>query len=258
MTSILNVSVMPHLNETNYLTWNICMCTLLICADLWGIVSGKEAAPNPATASTTTVDTFTLCQLKAAAKIALYVDDSQIIRVQGDDPKTIWDTLTSVHCAHGLSTQLAAMRKFSHMEKRLEQSITSWVGDVKAQAHLMKDIRIELPDLLTIVILTSSLPCEYDSVVVALDAVKPDELTLELAISQLLNEEEHHLSCKQLDDYKALLIKGESNSSNATFAIHSRANITCFKCGKKGHYAKDCLKEKEHANLVKEVPDAAW
>ena len=164
MTSILNVSVMPHLNETNYLTWNIRMCTLLICADLWGIVSGKEAAPNPATASTTTVDTFTLCQLKAAAKIALYVDDSQIIRVQGDDPKTIWDTLTSVHCAHGLSTQLAAMRKFSHMEKRLEQSITSWVGDVKAQAHLMKDIRIELPDLLTIVILTSSLPCEYDSV----------------------------------------------------------------------------------------------
>ena len=174
MTSILNVSVMPHLNETNYLTWNICMCALLIRANLWGIVSGKEAAPDPATASTTAVDAFALRQLKAAAEIALYIDDSQIIHVQGDDPKTIWDTLASVHCAHGLSTQLAAMRKFSRMEKCLEQSITSWVGNVKAQAHLMKDIGIELPDLLTIVVLTSSLPHEYDSVVVALDAVKPD------------------------------------------------------------------------------------
>ena len=61
MTSILNVSVMPCLNETNYLTWNIHMRALLIHANLWGIVSGKEAAPDPATASTTAVNTFTLC-----------------------------------------------------------------------------------------------------------------------------------------------------------------------------------------------------
>ena len=134
----------------------------------------------------------------------------------------------------------------------------SWVGDVKAQAHLMKDIGIKLPDLLTIVVLTSSLPHKYNSVIVALNAVKPNELTLELAFSQLLNEEECHLSHKQLDDYKVSLIKGKSDSSNTAFAVHSRANIICFKCGKKGHYAKDCLEEKEHANLVKEVPDAAW
>ena len=134
----------------------------------------------------------------------------------------------------------------------------SWVGDVKAQAYFMKDIGIELPDLLTIVILTSSLPLEYGSVVVALNAVKSNELTLELAISQLLKEEECHLSHKQHNDYKVSLIKGKSDSSDATFAIHSRVNTTCFKCGKKGHYAKDCLEEKECANLVKEAPDAAW
>ena len=50
----------------------------------------------------------------------------------------------------------------------------------------------------------------------------------------------------------------KSNSSNAAFAVHPRANVTCFKCGKKGHYAKDYLEEKERTNLVKEVSDAAW
>ena len=122
----------------------------------------------------------------------------------------------------------------------------------------MKDIGIKLLDLLTIVVLTSGLPPEYDSIIVALDAIKPNELTLELVISHLLNEEERHLSHRQLDDYKASLIKGESDGPDTTFTARSRANVTCFKCGTKGHYAKDCQMGKEHANLVKEEPDAAW
>ncbi|KAI9463407.1 hypothetical protein HD554DRAFT_2027150, partial [Boletus coccyginus] len=119
----------------------------------------------------------------------------------------------------------------------------------------VKDISINLPDLLTVVVLTSGLPPKYDSVVVALDAVKPDELTLELATSHLLNEEECHLSRRQLNDYKASLVKDGSDSSDAAFVACFRANVTCFKCSKKGHYAKDCP---EHANLVEELPDSAW
>ncbi|KAF8546970.1 hypothetical protein OG21DRAFT_1364839, partial [Imleria badia] len=93
-----------------------------------------------------------------------------------------------------------------------------------------------------IIVLTSGLPSEYDSVVVALDVVKPDELTLEITISRLLNEEERHLSHKQLEDYKTSL-KGEPDS-DTTFTAHTgKVNVTCFRCGKKGHFAKDC-KEK--------------
>ena len=82
---------------------------LLICNDLWGIVSGKESPPDPSKASPMKIDAYVTHQLKATAKIALYVDDSQIIRVQGDDQQVIWNALASVHHACGLSTQLAAM-----------------------------------------------------------------------------------------------------------------------------------------------------
>ncbi|KAI9571877.1 hypothetical protein HD554DRAFT_2005872, partial [Boletus coccyginus] len=79
-----------------------------------------------------------------------------------------------------------AMQMLLHNPK---QSIILWVSDVKAQAHLMQDIRIKLPDLLTIVILTFSLPSKYDSIIIAFNAIKLNELTLDLAISRLLNEE---------------------------------------------------------------------
>jgi hypothetical protein len=222
MSSILNTTVMARLNKTNYLIWHVHMCALLICNDLWGVVSGKESPPHLTKASPMKIDNFMSCQLKAATEIVLYVDDSQIIHVQGDDPQVIRDSLTSVHRARGLSTQLAAMCKFSCMEKRPEQSIISWIGDVKMQAYLIKDIRIKLPDLFIIVVLTSGLPPDYESVIVALDVIKPDELTLELATSRLLNEEEHHLSHRQLDNYKALLVKNGSDSSvDAAFVARS-------------------------------------
>ncbi|KAG9310995.1 hypothetical protein JVU11DRAFT_8873 [Chiua virens] len=92
--------MMPHLNKTNYLTWHICMCVLLIRANLSH-------------------------QPKAATDITLYVNDSKIIHVQGNDPKVILDALASVHHTCSLSTQLAARQKFSCMEKHLEQTITS-------------------------------------------------------------------------------------------------------------------------------------
>ncbi|KAI5996763.1 hypothetical protein EDC04DRAFT_2499742, partial [Pisolithus marmoratus] len=58
----------------------------------------------------------------------LYVDNSQMPHMQGDDPHVIWSELSHIHCACGLSTQLTAMHKFSHMEKQPSQSMSSWIG----------------------------------------------------------------------------------------------------------------------------------
>ena len=109
MTGILNTTTMPRLNEMNYLTWHVRMRALLIRAKLWGIMSGKETAPDPKMASAATVESFASRQLKAAAETTLYVEDSQIPHIQSDDLKVVWDELAHVHRSHGLSTQLAAM-----------------------------------------------------------------------------------------------------------------------------------------------------
>ena len=83
MTGILNVTTIPRLNEMNYPTWHVRMCALLICTELWGITCGKETTPNPKTASAAAAKSFISCQLKAAAKITLYVEDSQIRQWHG-------------------------------------------------------------------------------------------------------------------------------------------------------------------------------
>ena len=144
------------------------------------------------------------------------------------------------------------------MEKRPDQSVSSWISDIKAQAHIIKDIGITLPNLFVIIVLTLGLPAKFDSVVVTLDSIESKSLTLEVAISRLLNEEERHLSCKLMEDYKTSLTKGEPADNAIAYAARvGKPNVTCFKCGKKGHYAKDCL-EKESAHFAEEEPNGVW
>ena len=76
------------------------------------------------------------------------------------------------------------------MKKGASQSMSLWISEIEAQAQMMKAIDIALPDLFVTVVLTSSLPPEYKAAVVALDSVNSKDLTLELAIGCLLNEEE--------------------------------------------------------------------
>ncbi|KAG1847168.1 hypothetical protein DFJ58DRAFT_663466 [Suillus subalutaceus] len=118
--------------------------------------------------------------------------------------------------------------------------MSSWIGDVCAHAHHLKCVEITLPDIFTIVVLTSGLPPEYEPVVVALDAVDSAKLTLDVAIARLLNEEERHISQQLMAEYRSSATAPEGMES-AAYAART-PNVTCFDCGNKGHYVKDCKK----------------
>jgi hypothetical protein len=80
-------------------------------------------------------------------------------------------------------------------------------------------------------VLTAGLPSSYESLIISLDAVSPNSLMLDFVISHLLNEEARQG------------IPAVNPSSSALAATHVKtplAQITCFKCQKKGHYQSHC------------------
>jgi len=226
----------PKLDDSNYIGWSTRMKAILIKRGYWSLVSGTEVLSTSADASEKAA--FTQRQLEACSELILAVDDSQLAHMDSEDPKVIWDELAKVHGARGLSTQLAAIRKFVRMEKKADQSMSSWIGDVRSLAHQMKRVGVTLPDIFTIVVLTSGLPPEYEPVVVALDAVDSTKLTLDITITRLLNEEERHLSRKLMAEYRTPTSEPAANDDSA----YATLNVTCFACGKKGHYARECKK----------------
>lgn len=186
------------------------MKAILIKQGYWSLVSGTEALTTSIQADADKLAAFTQRQLEAYSELILAIDDSQLAHMDSEDPKVIWDELAKVHGAQGLSTQLTAVRKFVRMKKKADQSMSSWIGDVRSFSHQMKRIDIILPDIFIIVVLTSGLPPEYEPVVVALDAIDSTKLTLDTTITQLLDEEERHISQKLMAEYKSPPIDPES------------------------------------------------
>ncbi|KAG6329261.1 hypothetical protein ID866_9829 [Astraeus odoratus] len=106
-----------------------------------------------------------------------------------DNPYKIWEELKHIHEAQGLSTQLTAICKFTCLEKQSNQSMSEWTGEVSSYALLMQKISIKLKDIFTVIALTSGLSPEYKSAVVVLNSLPSDQLTLNTAITCLLNKE---------------------------------------------------------------------
>jgi hypothetical protein len=143
----------PKLDDSNYISWSTRMKAILIKKSYWPLVSGKETLTNSIQADADKLAAFTQRQLEVCSELILAVEDSQLTHMDSDDPKVIWDELAKVHGARGLSTQLAAIRKFVRMEKKVDQSMSSWIGNVCSLAHQMKCVGITLPDIFTIVVL---------------------------------------------------------------------------------------------------------
>jgi hypothetical protein len=218
------------LDETNYHEWAFFMEAVLIRKELLGVVDGSVTQP-PGSPNLKPVKAFLHKQKLARAEIILRISPSQLPHVRDSDPQVIWNNLRTLHQSRGFASRLSLRRRFITMKKGDTQSIQSWVADVRRVAFQLSEIDVTVPDEDIILVLTAGLPPSYDSFIISLDAVSPDSLTLDFVVSRLLNEEARQ-GIPATDPHSVALA--------ATRAKTPLAQITCFKCQKKGHYQSNC------------------
>jgi gag-polypeptide of LTR copia-type/Zinc knuckle len=228
----------PHfekLNEMNYNDWRYVMAAMLVEKDLWDVVDGTETQPA-GSANSKAVRAFAKKQQLAHAKLILNIDKSQLPHTRYDDPKEIWESLQKVHQARGFATRLSLRRCFLYMRKRDDQPMVSWISAVKNAAFQLEAAGVTIIDEDVILALTEGLPESYSTLIVALDSIPADDLTLDIVITRLLNEEVRQVQAA----------KSESERMEGALAAIAKkkktpiAEITCYNCDGKGHYQNDC------------------
>lgn len=236
------------LNHENYFEWSIAMSAYLTRKSLWDITSGVVTRPMGSDNSKP-VKAWRAKAAQARAELILFVDPSQYPHMASDDPAEIWIALRDVHQSRGFATRLSRRRLFWRMTKQGNQVMSAWIADVKRSAARLRDVGADISDEDIILVLTNGLPPSYSSVIVALDSTDPSVLDLDFVINRLLNEETRQITEQAQAPVPAPTptASGPVPNSVAAAAVISTAKpatplsrITCYNCGKKGHYAEDC------------------
>jgi hypothetical protein len=173
----------------------------------------------------------------ATATIIARLDPSQFAHVRDfeEDPVGMWERLKETHQSSGLGGVVAMWRKFYSIRKPLESStMRPHIAAVRGLAEKLGRIYNDKPsDAQIIATLLMSLPPAYDSLLVTLDS-HADKDDLGFVVGRLLNEE-----ARQESDLSIVPFP-ESTSAMTARTFRDKSRITCYRCGKLGHYRNEC------------------
>jgi hypothetical protein len=285
MSSDSDSARFQKLNDTNYAQWAIMMEAELVRKDLWTDIvevliippsetgdagfddNARELADKDADSRMAQRSLKSMAQ--ARAEMILRVEGSQLSHMTSKDPLEIWETLKRVHQSRGFATSLALRRKFLTAAKQTSQSMQAWIGYIRQLAYDVEQVTDTLvPDQDIILALTLGLPSSYDNVVIGFDATPSDQLTLDLVITRLLNEE-----TRQTSKSRSRAPAADKGPNEAMGAIPAKkASKTtngrpiCYYCQTPGHIASNCEKRRqewgktastsssvEHASAVEDI-----
>jgi hypothetical protein len=115
-----------------------------------------------------------------------------------------------------------------------DQTISSWISDVKNTAYRLSGVGVTVLDDDVILALCEGLPTSYLMLIVTLDSLPPDELTLDNVVTRLLNEE-----VRQKPDRDEKYPSADQALVARNKVRQPMSEITCFTCGGKGALSVD-------------------
>ena len=222
----------------------------LVRRDLWEWVSGEYTMPDELVENDGTDGNPVVKQgavnenekeralakrkwAEARAELILRVEDSQLSHVTSVNPAEIWSQLKLVHRARGFATRISIKRKFFTAQKETEESMSAWISRIRGIANHLNEIGAKVDNEDVILAMTMGLPPQYNNLIITLDSTT--QLQIDVVITRLLNEEIRQEAIPA-GEVSRSSVPREVALVSTTRDRNSKSHITCFRCGKKGHY----------------------
>ncbi|KAG5732822.1 hypothetical protein E4T56_gene2752 [Termitomyces sp. T112] len=222
----------PHLSHMNYVNWAMHMEAVLVCQGYWDLFEEKVLLEEK--------------EGLEVKRIKKRMAETRATLILGEN-------LAKVHHTHGFSSHLALHCAFITASIKEGQTMEAWIREVCSIANHLTAIDIFTSDENIIIVLTASLPPSYETIIISLDAIKPEELTLNFVITCLLNEESHQNLTDTTTTATMLESEGEKPGLDAMAVTNKTGStMTCFYCGSIGHFTASCKTRLKHFKSIDE------
>jgi hypothetical protein len=237
-------------NGKRFELWKLKMEDLLVDRDQW-------IAVDPGTAPTgTSADDWKKMDRKAKSTIRLCLSDSVLLNVSEEaTAKDLWEKLGKLYQSKSLVNKLFLRKKLYNLRMRDGDSVAEHLNAFNTVVSQLVSVDIKISDEDKCISLLCSLPDSWDSLVVAIGS-NTTSLKFEEVVSSLLSEE---MRRKNMEGHSTdtLFARGRSQERNKSNFSSGRSKSkgrskspgkfgrVCWRCGKEGHYKKQCRSKVE-------------
>lgn len=159
------------------------------------------------------------------------------------------------------------MRRLVNLKLRSGNSIAGHTSEFQSLVNQLASVDLKFDDEMQGLFLLSSLPDDWETLVVSLSNSAPDgKLTMNMVSDALFNEEARRkeMGTSNYDGTQALVVDGRGRSQERGHGSSNRGrsssrghSFTCYHCGQEGHIRRNCPKYKAEKGKDKNQPAEA-
>lgn len=233
-------NIIPKLNGKNYFSWCVDIKFLLIERNAWRLVIGEETAPKSGEDSK---DFKKLEEFEARARTALttiYLNISEdyrkIIECCETAPEA-WVKLKNYFSPDNRSRHMTLFSELCNCKLKTNENIELFAARINGIQTQLKGIGKAIDEEYLAYQLLRYLPSEFDGIVQTIMRWDNAKFKYEEIVNELVAEESR-LKLRNAD-------KIQNAEVMQTFRLR-KPNITCFRCGLKGHVKSNCRVKISH------------
>uniref|UniRef100_A0A5S6QG42 Retrovirus-related Pol polyprotein from transposon TNT 1-94 n=1 Tax=Trichuris muris TaxID=70415 RepID=A0A5S6QG42_TRIMR len=245
-------TVIAKLNGLNYATWSFQMKLVLMECDLWSTIEPGEE--RPAKESVEKLRLHDARQGRALAKICLAIGDEQQQHVrQLCSPKEVWEELQRLYAPKDSKFRMVQLRRRLYTEKlEYHPSMDAYLATMNHLVTELISVGDSVSDGDVAMTILCGLSDDWDNVVSAICNLPATEFTC-ATVKQRLLAESYRRNDSSSQGTNALAAKATTFARPA-IKNFGKADAICYKCSKKGHYARECKSKVDHKRKQKNSP----